>query len=41
MEIEKELGKIISAKRIKTRLIDVLSFAADAGFYTLTPKAVV
>ncbi|RYY32038.1 MAG: FAD-binding oxidoreductase, partial [Sphingobacteriaceae bacterium] len=41
MDIQKQLEEILPADRIKTRLIDVLSFAADAGFYTLTPKAVV
>jgi D-lactate dehydrogenase len=36
-----QLNNILPAKRIKTRLIDVLSYAADAGFYSLIPKAVV
>ncbi|MEO6150661.1 MAG: FAD-binding and (Fe-S)-binding domain-containing protein [Mucilaginibacter sp.] len=39
--IQKQLEEILPAARIKTRLIDVLSYAADAGFYSLTPKAVV
>ncbi|MFT4154635.1 FAD-binding and (Fe-S)-binding domain-containing protein [Parafilimonas sp.] len=29
------------AERIKTRLIDVITYASDAGFYQLIPKAVV
>jgi D-lactate dehydrogenase len=36
-----QLKSILPPDRIKTRLIDVLSYAADAGFYSLTPKAVV
>ena len=41
MEIEEELKKILPAARIKTRYIDLVSFASDAGFYYLVPKAVV
>jgi len=41
VQIEKQLQGILPANRIKTRLIDVLSYAADAGFYRLIPKAVV
>jgi D-lactate dehydrogenase len=41
MQIDKLLQEILPASRIKTRLIDVLSYAADAGFYRLIPKAVV
>ncbi|MBC7826176.1 MAG: FAD-binding oxidoreductase [Chitinophagaceae bacterium] len=41
MDIEKELQKIIPANRIRARFIDVISFASDAGFYHLVPKAVV
>ncbi len=41
MNIEKELSKILPESRIRTRLIDVISFASDAGFYHLVPKAVV
>ncbi|GAA4307498.1 FAD-binding and (Fe-S)-binding domain-containing protein [Mucilaginibacter gynuensis] len=41
MDIELQLQQILPAARIKTRLIDLLSYAADAGFYSLTPKAVV
>jgi D-lactate dehydrogenase len=41
MQIDKLLQDILPANRIKTRLIDVLSYAADAGFYRLIPKAVV
>ena len=35
------LKKIIPQNRIKARYIDLVSFAADAGFYHLLPKAVV
>ncbi len=35
------LKKILPEKRIKTRYIDLISFASDAGFYHLIPKAVV
>ena len=41
MQIQEQLQQIFPANRIKTRLIDVLSYAADAGFYRLIPKAVV
>jgi D-lactate dehydrogenase len=41
MDIGKQLQDILPAKRIKTRLIDLVSYAADAGFYRLIPKAVV
>lgn len=41
MDLRRRLEAILPAERIKTRLIDVLSFAADAGFYSLTPMAVV
>ncbi len=40
MPMEK-LQQILPQERIKARLIDVLSYASDAGFYSLTPKAVV
>ncbi|MFN4316064.1 MAG: FAD-binding and (Fe-S)-binding domain-containing protein [Chitinophagaceae bacterium] len=36
-----ELESVLSANRVKTRLIDLLSYAPDAGFYQLVPKAVV
>lgn len=36
-----ELENIIPANRIKTRYIDLVSYASDAGFYQLVPKAVV
>ncbi|HYC86392.1 MAG TPA: FAD-binding and (Fe-S)-binding domain-containing protein [Chryseosolibacter sp.] len=36
-----DLRKILPATRIRTRYIDRVSFAADAGFYYLLPKAVV
>jgi D-lactate dehydrogenase len=35
------LGAILPAERIKTDLIDLVSSAADAGFYYLRPQAVV
>ncbi|MDN3657332.1 FAD-binding and (Fe-S)-binding domain-containing protein [Ferruginibacter paludis] len=35
------LKTIIPENRVKTRYIDLVSFAADAGFYHLLPKAVV
>ena len=39
--ITDELKKILPEDRIKTRQIDLVSYAADAGFYYLLPKAVV
>ena len=41
MNIERELQKILPPERIRTRYIDLVSYASDAGFYHLTPKAVV
>ncbi|MDX5481088.1 MAG: FAD-binding oxidoreductase, partial [Hymenobacteraceae bacterium] len=41
MEIEKLLESVLPKARIKSRLIDVVSYASDAGFYYLRPKAVV
>ncbi|UKJ07245.1 FAD-binding and (Fe-S)-binding domain-containing protein [Solitalea lacus] len=41
MEIGKELESILPKDRIKTRLIDLVSYASDAGFYHLQPKAIV
>lgn len=35
------LKKIIPENRIRVRYIDLISFASDAGFYHLVPKAVV
>src|SRR5512137_2293927 len=35
------LHRILPAERVRTRLIDRVSFASDAGFYYLLPKAVV
>ena len=37
----KELEEILPKERIRARLIDRVSFASDAGFYYLLPKAVV
>ncbi|MFN0047544.1 MAG: FAD-binding and (Fe-S)-binding domain-containing protein [Cytophagales bacterium] len=36
-----ELERILPKSRIKARLIDLLGYGSDAGFYKLTPKAVV
>ncbi len=41
INIEQALGKILPAERIRARYIDLVSFAADAGFYHLVPRAVV
>ncbi|MCC9167823.1 FAD-binding and (Fe-S)-binding domain-containing protein [Pontibacter harenae] len=41
MEIEKLLETVLPKARIRSRLIDVVSYASDAGFYYLRPKAVV
>lgn len=41
MNIEEALQSILPADRIKCKLIDLVSFAADAGFYYLKPQAVV
>ncbi|RZK48215.1 MAG: FAD-binding oxidoreductase [Pedobacter sp.] len=40
-EIPKLLESILPADRIKSRLIDLVAYAPDAGFYALQPKAVV
>lgn len=39
--LKDELEKILPAGRIRTRYIDLVSFASDAGFYYLLPRAVV
>jgi D-lactate dehydrogenase len=36
-----ELKKILPENRVRSRYIDLISFASDAGFYHLVPKAVV
>lgn len=41
MEIQKLLGNILPEERIKTKLIDLVTYASDAGFYQLIPGAVV
>jgi D-lactate dehydrogenase len=41
MELVDQLEIIIASDRIKSRPIDLLAYAADAGFYNLVPKAVV
>ncbi|MBC6492102.1 FAD-binding and (Fe-S)-binding domain-containing protein [Flavihumibacter stibioxidans] len=41
MNLEARLLEILPEERIRTRLIDLLSYAADAGFYYLVPRAVV
>src|SRR5690606_34989990 len=40
-DIGRQLEAILPASRIKTRLIDLVSYASDAGFYYLEPRAVV
>ncbi|HEX5669242.1 MAG TPA: FAD-binding oxidoreductase, partial [Chitinophagaceae bacterium] len=39
--LKEELHSIIPTERIRNRFIDLVSFASDAGFYYLLPKAVV
>lgn len=41
MNLEESLREILAADRIRTRYIDLVSFASDAGFYHLVPRAVV
>lgn len=41
IDIPKLLQSILPADRIKSRLIDLVAYAADAGFYALQPKAAV
>ncbi|MGX5691145.1 FAD-binding and (Fe-S)-binding domain-containing protein [Arcticibacter tournemirensis] len=41
MNIGKLLESVLPEDRIKCRLIDLVSYASDAGFYHLRPKAVV
>ncbi len=41
MDIEQLLESILPKERIKCRLIDLVAYASDAGFYYLRPKAVV
>jgi D-lactate dehydrogenase len=41
MDINAALSELLPVNRIKTRYIDLVSFASDAGFYHLTPKAIV
>ncbi len=41
INIEAGLNRILPKARIKTRYIDLVSYASDAGFYYLVPKAVV
>lgn len=41
MGLVDQLENIIASDRIKSRPIDLLAYAADAGFYNLVPKAVV
>ncbi len=40
-KIGEQLASILPATRIKTRVVDLVSYASDAGFYHLMPKAVV
>jgi D-lactate dehydrogenase len=39
--LKEDLARIIPGERIRNRFIDLVSFASDAGFYYLLPKAVV
>lgn len=41
MNIAQSLETIIPKERIRAKYIDLISFASDAGFYYLVPKAVV
>jgi len=41
MDTGRLLEAILPKERIKTRLIDLVAYASDAGFYYLRPKAVV
>jgi D-lactate dehydrogenase len=41
MDIAKGLKQILPEERVKTRMIDLVSYASDAGFYYLRPKAIV
>ncbi|MBC7617185.1 MAG: FAD-binding oxidoreductase [Pedobacter sp.] len=41
LNIAKLLESILSKDRIKARLIDLVAYASDAGFYYLRPKAIV
>ncbi len=40
-ELVRQLEEVIPAARIRSRLIDIVSYAPDAGFYHLMPVAVV
>lgn len=40
-QLSNALGRLLSPDRVKTRLIDLVAYAADAGFYYLRPQAVV
>ncbi len=37
----KDLLQVLPKNRVKAKLIDVISYASDAGFYHLIPKVVV
>ena len=39
--LRQSLAAILPAERIKSRLIDLVAYASDAGFYHLVPKVVV
>src|SRR5687768_14836454 len=41
ISLPEQLLKIFPASRVRTKYIDLVSFASDAGFYYLLPKAVV
>lgn len=41
LTLREQLEKILPAERIRTKYIDLVSFASDAGFYYLLPRAIV
>lgn len=41
MSLGADLRKILAADKVKDKYIDLVSYASDAGFYYLVPKAVV
>lgn len=41
MTLKEQLERILPPRRVRTRYIDLVSFASDAGFYYLLPEAVV
>ena len=41
MSLSTDLRLILSPEKVKDKYIDLVSYASDAGFYYLVPKAVV